>query len=55
MVVNKSQTEIVKSIFADYISGVGIYEIAKRLNEQGILTKKKWPLAAEYNQRNSHQ
>ena len=34
------EAEIVKSIFADYLSGLGYNAIAKKLNEQGVLTRR---------------
>lgn len=33
------EAEIVKTIFSDYLSGMGIYSIIKKLNTAGILTK----------------
>lgn len=44
MVINPEQAEIVKGIFADYLSGTGVYTIAQRLNEQNIPSRKnsKW-------------
>jgi len=40
VVVNPKQAEIVKMIFAEYLSGTGVYTIAQHLNEKGIKTKK---------------
>ena len=34
------EAEIIKSIFADYLSGMGTSAIAKKLNANGILTRK---------------
>lgn len=44
MVVNPAQTEIVKKIFADVLSGKGTQAIADELNADGIASKKnsKW-------------
>lgn len=33
------EAEIVKTIFSDYLSGMGFYAIAKKLNDAGVLTK----------------
>jgi len=41
MVVNPGQAKIVKEIFSDYLSGTGIYTIARKLNERGVPSKRK--------------
>ena len=40
LVIVPEQAEIVKQIFADTLAGKSTHEIAKRLNEQGVATKK---------------
>ena len=40
MMIVPEQAEIVKQIFADTLAGKSTHEIAKRLNEQGVATKK---------------
>ena len=40
MMIVPEQAEIVKQIFADTLAGKSTHEIAKRLNEQGVVTKK---------------
>lgn len=44
MVIVPEEAEVVRSIFADCLAGIGTYRIAKRLNEENIPTKKngKW-------------
>lgn len=39
LVIVPEEAEIVKSIFADYLSGLGILAIAQKLNEQGTPTR----------------
>jgi site-specific DNA recombinase len=38
LVINRSQAEIVKRIFSDYVSGKGSFVIAKELNADRVLT-----------------
>lgn len=40
MVVNKSQAEIVRHIFAQVLAGKGTHKIAKELNDKNVPTKK---------------
>ena len=40
MVVNSEQSEIVKRIFAEVLSDSSTAEIARKLNEEGIATKR---------------
>ena len=40
MMIVPEQAEIVKQIFADTLAGKSTHEIAKGLNEQGVVTKK---------------
>lgn len=44
LVVVQEEAEIVKGIFADYLSGMGYNAIAKKLNDKGIRTRrgKSW-------------
>lgn len=44
LVINQKEAEIVKRIFNDYLSGKGVFIIAKNLNAEGIPTigNKKW-------------
>ncbi len=39
-VIVPEEAEIVKRIYADYLSGLGIEAIVNRLNEEGVLTQK---------------
>ncbi len=40
MQVNEEQAAIVRQIFSDYLSGIAIYKIVKKLNDRGIKTKR---------------
>lgn len=42
--INEDQAEVVEGIFKDFASGVTMYQIAKELNEKGILANRggKW-------------
>lgn len=42
--INDEQAEVVEGIFKDFASGVTMYQIAKELNERGVLTNRggKW-------------
>ena len=40
LVIVPEEAEIVRSIFADYLDGMGVVAIMKRLNEEGILTQQ---------------
>lgn len=42
-IVIPDEAEIVKTVFADYLSGMGLVAIAKKLNENGVPTRKGNP------------
>lgn len=40
LIINQQEAAIVKEIYSLYLSGMGMWKIARNLNEKGILSKK---------------